>query len=67
MADNCELPEKLRYSFPEASSNIHDWVVSKDSKERYKRISEWLKKKKENKTSELVLSTIFVGQNVSSL
>ena len=67
MADNCELPEKLRYSFPEASSNIHDWVVSKDSKERYKRISEWIKKKKENKTSELVLSTIFVGQNVSSL
>ena len=39
-ADNCELPNKLRYLFPEASSNIQDWVVITDFKARYKRISE---------------------------
>ena len=52
-ADNCELPENLRYLFPEASSNIQDWAVITDFKARYKRISECIKKEKENKRPNL--------------
>lgn len=33
IADNCELPDKIRYNLPETASNIHDWVaVTKSSK-----------------------------------
>ena len=63
-ADNCELPVKLRFLYPEGSSNILYWIVSNDFKAIYKRITEWIKEEKENKTSELVMSTIFVGENV---
>ena len=65
-ADNCELPDSLCYLFPEASSNIQDWVAIPDFKARYKRISEWIKKEKEKKPSEIAVPTIFVGQNVVS-
>lgn len=64
IADNCELPDKLRYLFPEASSNIHDWVVSTNIETRCRRVLDWIKKEKESKTPERVVSTIFVGQSL---
>ena len=64
IADNCELPDSLCYLFPEASSNIQDWVVITDLKARSKRISEWIKKEKVNKTAEVAVPIIFVGEDV---
>ena len=64
IADNCELPDKLRYLFPEASSNIHDWVVSTNIETRFRRVLDWVKKEKESKTPERIVSTIFVGQSL---
>lgn len=48
IADNCELPDKIRYNLPEAAANIHDWVtVTKSSK----RISQVLSGSKRKWTS----------------
>lgn len=61
IADKCKLPYKVYYLCPEAS--ILDWIVCTDSEERCRLILDWIKKKKENKTSELVVSFPFAGQS----
>ena len=61
IADKCKLPYKVYYLCPEAS--ILDWIVCTDSEERYRLILDWIKKKKENNTSELVVSFPFAGQS----
>lgn len=61
IADNCELPDKIRYNLPEAAVNIHDWVTTTWTWERIDLISEWIKRKKEPQSSEMVVSTLFLG------
>lgn len=60
IANCCELPEKLRYNLPEAAINIHNWSTGTWTSERMSLISQWIKKKK-TKTSEMVVSTLFLG------
>lgn len=48
IADNCELPEKLRYTLPEAAANIHDWVTIKDPNKRIRQVLKWIKSMKKN-------------------
>lgn len=62
IADKCELPEKLRYTLPEAAANIHDWVTIKDPDKRIKLVLKWIKSLKNNpQNSDVVVSTVFLG------
>lgn len=62
IADNCELPEKLRYTLPEAAANIHDWVTIKDPDKRIRLVLKWIKSLKKNpRNSDVVVSTVFLG------
>lgn len=62
IADNCELPEKLRYNLPEATANIHDWVTVKNQGKRISLVLQWINSLKENpRNSDVVVSTVFLG------
>lgn len=62
IADNCELPEKLRYTLPEAAANIHDWVTINDPDKRIRLVLKWINGLKKNpQNSDVVVSTVFLG------
>lgn len=62
IADNCELPEKLRYNLPEAAANIHDWVTIKNPNKRIGLVSKWINGLKNNPLNlDVVVSTVFLG------
>lgn len=62
IADNCELPEKLRYNLPEAAANIHDWVTIKNQDKRINLVLKWINSFKKNpQNSDVVVSTVFLG------
>lgn len=62
IADNCELPEKLRYNLPEAAANIHDWVTIKNPDKRINLVLKWIYGLKKNpRNSDVVVSTVFLG------
>lgn len=62
IADNCELPEKLRYNLPEAAANIHDWVKIKNQDKRINLVLKWINSFKKNpQNSDVVVSTVFLG------
>lgn len=62
IADNCELPEKLRYNLPEAAANIHDWVTIKNPNKRIGLVLKWINGLKNNPQNlDVVVSTVFLG------
>lgn len=62
IADNCELPEKLRYNLPEAAAQIHDWVTIKNPDKRINLVLKWINGLKKNpRNSDVVVSTMFLG------
>lgn len=61
-ADNCELPDKLRYNLPEAVSNFHDWMSVTKPDQRINRITKWVSdKRKDSQQSDSPITTIFLG------
>lgn len=62
IADNCELPEKIRYNLPEAAAQIHDWVTIKNPNKRINLVLKWINGLKKNpRNSDVVVSTVFLG------
>lgn len=62
IADNCELPEKLRYNLPEAAAQIHDWVTVKNQNKRINLVLKWINGLKKNpQHKDEVVSTVFLG------
>lgn len=62
IADNCELPEKLRYNLPEAAAQIHDWMTVKNQNKRINLVLKWINGLKKNpRHKDEVVSTVFLG------
>lgn len=62
IADNCDLPEKIRYNLPEAAAQIHDWVTIKNPNKRINLVLKWINGLKKNpRNSDVVVSTVFLG------
>lgn len=59
IADNCELPDKIRYNLPEAAANIHDWVAVTKCSKRISQVLKWIKKEKDIQTSETLVLTVY--------
>lgn len=59
IADNCELPDKIRYNLPEAAANIHDWVTVTKSSKRISQVLKWFKKKMDIHISETLVLTFY--------
>lgn len=59
IADNCELPDKIRYNLPEAAANIYDWVAVTKSSKRISQVLKWTKKEKDIQTSETLVLTVY--------
>lgn len=61
-ADNCELPDKLRYNLPEAVANFHDWMSVTKPDQRINRIIKWVNdKRKDIQQSDTPITTVFLG------
>lgn len=61
-ADNCELPDKLRYNLPEAVGNFHDWMSVTKPAQRINRITKWVNdKRKDIQPSDTPVTIVFLG------
>lgn len=61
IADNSDVPDKIRLNLPEAV--IHDWVTITDPPKRLRQVFEWIKTRKTTRKSEneIAVSTVYFG------